>query len=262
VKYFVEVGQDSSHCLDLAELASPLLTVTDICAGVETTVDFEIIGDCIFFEGLQPGVDTACLVFCDAISCDTTIIIVCVDTLDPPVAVDDAAGVMRKDSVEIDVLLNDTVRGSIVSVMVTQGPKHGLLTMMGYGQFLYVPIGTFCNGTDTFFYELRTTNGVSEAMVVIEVQCIEMVIYNAISPDGDSKNDYFEILGIEKCPHELTIFNRWGTLVYRTESYTNKWPDASEAAMLPDGTYFYVLKTKESPDSPEQVMTGYLQIHR
>ena len=39
---------------------------------------------------------------------------------------------------------------------------------------------------------------------------------------------------------ELTIFNRWGRIVYHSKDYQNNW----DGDNLPDATYFYVLKCK------------------
>ena len=37
---------------------------------------------------------------------------------------------------------------------------------------------------------------------------------------------------------ELTIFNRWGRVVFHSKDYQNDW----DGGGLSDGTYFYVLK--------------------
>jgi gliding motility-associated-like protein len=69
---------------------------------------------------------------------------------------------------------------------------------------------------------------------------------NVFTPDGDGKNNLLVFPGLEDYPgSKLIIYNRWGTVVYETENYNNKWaPSADDAA---DGTYFYVLAVnKES----------------
>jgi gliding motility-associated-like protein len=60
-----------------------------------------------------------------------------------------------------------------------------------------------------------------------------------ISPNGDGKNDrlVFKGLFLRKIPNHLSIFNRWGTLVFEMESYDNSFTGTS----LPDGTYYYIL---------------------
>ena len=47
-----------------------------------------------------------------------------------------------------------------------------------------------------------------------------LFIPNVFTPDGDGKNDYFEIMGDDNpCApvNKLTIFNRWGKKVYEAE---------------------------------------------
>lgn len=65
-----------------------------------------------------------------------------------------------------------------------------------------------------------------------------LFIPNAVSPNGDGKNDRFLIVGLDRYPgSSLTVFNRWGNEVYHTDNYANDWSGSA----LSDGTYFYIL---------------------
>ncbi|MGQ1947150.1 gliding motility-associated C-terminal domain-containing protein [Geofilum sp. OHC36d9] len=90
------------------------------------------------------------------------------------------------------------------------------------------------------------------------------ILPNAFSPNGDGVNDVFKIEGLDKefsdasqdPETQLTVFNRWGTIVYQSEGlrYGNGgswWNGTSNYSNmvsigddLPNGTYFYVLKVK------------------
>ena len=97
----------------------------------------------------------------------------------------------------------------------------------------------------------------------------DIFVYTGISPNGDEKNDFLVIKGIETSPNnEITIFNRWGVIVYQKENYKNipeeAWTGASNGRvtvnkdeLLPVGTYFYVLKLKDREDK-----TGYIYLQR
>ena len=72
----------------------------------------------------------------------------------------------------------------------------------------------------------------------------ELIIPNAISPNGDGINDNLEIIGLEKFgSHALEIYNRLGLKLYETNSYQNDWNGYYNGSPLPNGTYFYMLYT-------------------
>ncbi|PWV49657.1 putative repeat protein (TIGR01451 family)/gliding motility-associated-like protein [Chitinophaga sp. S165] len=85
-----------------------------------------------------------------------------------------------------------------------------------------------------------------------------MVISNVVTPNGDGKNDFFYVRGIEKNPGSaLTIFNRWGGVVYQNKDYQNSW----NATGLSEGTYYYRLELN-TPNDGVQVFKGWVMIIR
>ena len=74
---------------------------------------------------------------------------------------------------------------------------------------------------------------------------------NIITPNGDGKNDTYKIEGIENGTWGLTITNRWGKEVFKSEDYQNDFGDDK----LREGTYYYLIT---SPD--ESYCKGWLQI--
>jgi VCBS repeat-containing protein len=87
----------------------------------------------------------------------------------------------------------------------------------------------------------------------------EVFIPNSSNPDYQR----FIIKGAEDLVgDELFVFNRWGGQVYYNTDYDNSWRGLSSSRMLgseelPEGTYFYVYKTREG-----QVIKGTVYIKR
>ncbi|MFT5010339.1 MAG: gliding motility-associated-like protein [Pseudomonadales bacterium] len=80
------------------------------------------------------------------------------------------------------------------------------------------------------------------------------VFPNVFSPDNDSEalNETFQVLGLEAFPgSSMTIFNRWGTVVYEDTNYTNNraWDGKNSSGdNLQNGTYFYVFKRSDGEE--------------
>lgn len=70
-----------------------------------------------------------------------------------------------------------------------------------------------------------------------------ITVPNVFTPDGDGKNDWFEIRfdnKLQECT-DVKIFNRWGEMIFSSSGNQHSWSGrtfAGEAA--PNGTYFYV----------------------
>jgi len=83
----------------------------------------------------------------------------------------------------------------------------------------------------------------------------DLFIPNVITANGDGKNDYFVVRGIDQYPgSSLDVFNRWGAQVYRSSNYTNNWGGAGLTA----GIYYYVLKINMS--RAVKVYKGYIEL--
>ena len=122
-------------------------------------------------------------------------------------------------------------------------------------------------------YNVFTTARVDDSSIVLP--CSTLTIFNAVSPNGDNKNDYFKIDGLTECSSDNTveIYNRWGVKVFETNNYDsngNVFRGYSEGRvtiskdkMLPTGTYFYILNFKYSGAKSQTVKkSGYLYLSR
>lgn len=127
-------------------------------------------------------------------------------------------------------------------------------------RFTYVETGNY--STDLKVYNPQSCDTTYSKTIVVEP--VKLKIPNVFTPNGDGINDFFIISadnggstksgdetregGLEYQNYEplsryyesseLTIFNRWGRVVYNSKDYKNDW----DGGNLSDGTYFYVLK--------------------
>ncbi|MXV14247.1 gliding motility-associated C-terminal domain-containing protein [Hufsiella ginkgonis] len=111
-----------------------------------------------------------------------------------------------------------------------------------------------------YSFTWANTSGCTDTVRITVVSSAddETIIPTIFTPNGDGKNDTFEIPGLENYPGSmLHVFNRWGNEVYRSENYLNNW-DGSDLA---EGTYFYVLDRK-APAGTLKSFKGWVFIKR
>ncbi|WDF64130.1 gliding motility-associated C-terminal domain-containing protein [Flavobacterium sp. KACC 22763] len=111
-----------------------------------------------------------------------------------------------------------------------------------------------------------------DSPTVLDLNGCSIKVMNAFSPNGDNKNARFYIRGIECYPdNTVEIYNRWGVLVFNIEQYNNNdrvfvgysngRSTIKQTDGLPVGTYFYVLKYKDSTQKSHQE-SGYLYLNK
>ncbi|UYZ59697.1 T9SS type B sorting domain-containing protein [Hymenobacter latericus] len=72
-------------------------------------------------------------------------------------------------------------------------------------------------------------------------------IPNAFTPNGDGRDDTWQIEFIEQFPENtVSVFNRWGNRVFSANNYgrSNEWRGDINGQPAPVGTYYYVVVTK------------------
>ena len=78
------------------------------------------------------------------------------------------------------------------------------------------------------------------------------------SPNGDGMNEFWHIENIEKFPNAtVSVYNRWGQIVYKTTKYSNDWNGHSNGKALPIGTYYYIIDQSEYQ---REALTGSVTI--
>ena len=98
----------------------------------------------------------------------------------------------------------------------------------------------------------------AEIIADVEIVSAHKEIPHVFTPNNDGINDTWEIPDLDSygiC--DIRIFNRWGKEVYVNKNYDNLWNGTSNGSPLPDGAYYFMIKTQNSG-----TMTGTVNIVR
>lgn len=110
----------------------------------------------------------------------------------------------------------------------------------------------YANGTYTVLLVIKDQYGCADtARSYIKISTVENnineLIPNAISPNGDGKNDIWNLTFIETYyPNaDIEIYNRWGQRLFKSTGYQISWDGTFEGAPLPVGTYYYIINLND-----------------
>ena len=194
----------------------------------------------------------------------TQLVISPLDTVYKVVGID-ANGCVNNDSVAVTinriptvVASNDTTvcLGLFTSISATGATSYDWDNGLGSGNYqevmpeittTYIVTGdeNGCIGTDT-------------VVVTVDNMCFE--IPNVFTPNGDGKNDLWNIQGLEIYPNVVVkILNRWGDLMYESSvGYTDPWDGTYNGTAAPSATYYYIIDLGDGEES----VTGTINIIR
>ncbi len=108
-------------------------------------------------------------------------------------------------------------------------------------------MGNSLTVSDVGYYWATAANGACETSDSIWVKrdCY-LNIPNAFSPNGDGMNDYFlprQLLSESLTSFNMQVFNRWGELIFKTNSINGRgWDGRYGGKLQPLGTYVYLIE--------------------
>ncbi len=186
-------------------------------------------------------------------------------TITVPPAQAEAGGIVTIPLAGNIIDVNDNV--DLNTLTITQQPASGApATIDGNLDLIIDYTGVTFVGTDQLRIEVCDFDGLcatSDVSVIIDP--LQIVVINALSPNGDNQHDFFEIQNIEFFPgNEVQIFSRWGDLVFETTNYnnTNNFFDGTAnkgpGGSLPSGNYYYSINLQDGTG----FVTGFLVISR
>jgi gliding motility-associated-like protein len=95
----------------------------------------------------------------------------------------------------------------------------------------------------SYTLKLTTTEGCegSDQVTIKVFYGADIFVPSGFTPNGDGKNDVLRPIPVGmKVFHYFKVLNRWGGLVYATETERNGWDGRSNGQKQPEGTYIWV----------------------
>lgn len=86
---------------------------------------------------------------------------------------------------------------------------------------------------------------------------------NSFTPDGNEFNQIWGPVltsGISLENFELSVYNRWGVLIWQTHDVSSKWDGTFDGKVVSDGTYSWVMKLDILDSDEKKLITGHVTI--
>jgi gliding motility-associated-like protein len=119
------------------------------------------------------------------------------------------------------------------------------------GDERYLTLGNFVKNSETKFVNLTDTNGSLSCCAYYLIDMVELfrvpdcthnIVSNIITPNSDEINDVVQFTDEQSGNCSLSIYNRWGNLVYSSTGKNLLWNGLNQQGnTLFAGVYYYVL---------------------
>ena len=108
-------------------------------------------------------------------------------------------------------------------------------------------LNTFAKPEETSTYILHAidTNGCINSDTVTVFLDGALYVPNTFTPNGDGFNDFFTIKGKEIKSFHLLIFNRWGQLIFESDSMDNQWNGVHNGTPVLIDTYVWKIEYED-----------------
>jgi gliding motility-associated-like protein len=190
------------------------------------------------------------------------------------VTITDALGCKRIDTVEVSqpdslfLSLESPELSNGFNISFYQGADGSINLTVNGGVLPYTYTWATNQNTEDLEYlpagqysvVVTDENGCAVSGSIRLTEPYELAMPTGITPNSDGSNDFFVVKGIEAYPDNvLTIYNRWGNIVYKKENYFNSWLGTNTSGEeLPEATYFAILEI----NGGAIVLNGYVEIRR
>jgi gliding motility-associated-like protein len=82
--------------------------------------------------------------------------------------------------------------------------------------------------------------------LVTVIKVAKFIATDVITPNGDAINDLWIIKDFGYyAPIDVSIYNRLGDVLFTSNNYQNDWDGKTNGESLPEGAYYYIVRTKQ-----------------
>jgi gliding motility-associated-like protein len=198
-----------------------------------------------------------------------TTVLASIQSCTPPVITTNVSAPFLPTVIRIDLapLLSDPENNlDLASIQIISGLPSGATATLEGTELVIDYNGISFPGIETIVLRVCDLTGLCTDETLTINLSSEIGIYNAMSPNGDGKNEMFYIENIDKLPdtkeNKVTIFNRWGSVVFETTNYDNAGNVfkgiGNNGSELPPGTYYYSIEFTSG--APKR--TGFLSLRK
>jgi gliding motility-associated-like protein len=170
-------------------------------------------------------------------------------TVDPPVST-----IEYLEAVLLDVTVVPAIPGAIYS----WSPSAGLSCIDCPNPIASPIVNT------TYTVTVTATNGCSQTAQVtvnVDLPCSSAFMPTIFSPNGDGLNDELCLMGSCIVNMTFSIYNRWGELVFTSNSQTDCWDGTFRGKPAPTGVYAFKMRATLS-DGTIQEESGNISLAR
>ncbi|MCX8112757.1 MAG: PKD domain-containing protein [Bacteroidia bacterium] len=123
----------------------------------------------------------------------------------------------------------------------------------------YLRKGTYC-----VYLTVESPLGcVDTASYCFDVTGYALLVPNAFTPNGDGINDRFIVIGYGMERMEMSIYDRWGLLIYTTSGSDQlTWDGTKDGTPVPEGSYVFLIRYKLADRSSVEAHSGTVTLLR
>jgi gliding motility-associated-like protein len=92
----------------------------------------------------------------------------------------------------------------------------------------------------------------------------EIILYapNTFTPDGDEHNQHWRVFieGIDIYNFKLTIYNRWGELIFESNNPEETWDGSYNGKLVQEGAYTWFIEAKDRISDNKFTFNGHLNL--